>query len=158
MIEHIWSILCQKSVIDNDTNNLSLIDTLEELTVGLKVQSGIAIAEEVNVPIPYEVVSFWVRDDSSATINPLLRLELFNPSNKKTKTFEHKIEFPKGTKRLRSRLKIIGIGVTIPGTYKFVVSIKEEESKSFMKVAEIPLDVTIAKEDSSVKKNLRHQN
>ena len=57
-IEHVWSVLCEKSVIDSETNNLSLTNILEEIQISLK-EKGIIDSSEKTVPINFELVTMW---------------------------------------------------------------------------------------------------
>ena len=64
MINHIWSVLCQRSVIDSKSNNISLIDIFEKLEVNLSVpvSEGKNKVKKINVPVNYEIVSLWTYD------------------------------------------------------------------------------------------------
>jgi len=73
MILHVWSILCTRSVIDSSTNNISLIDVLEQLNVNMP--QSVSGSEPV-VPINYEFVSYWIRGDVNATPRGRARLIL----------------------------------------------------------------------------------
>jgi len=61
-IKHIWSVLCRESLINKDDNVISLNGVLEQLTVGLKPDRDGKLPEKVNIPINYEIVSFWIKE------------------------------------------------------------------------------------------------
>ena len=90
MIDHVWSILCTKAVIDKDTNLLTLVDTIEEFTIeaagvlkttpeGVEVIPSAEVpAEQLpTIPVTFEIVSLWVRrnpdepERATAKIKPL---------------------------------------------------------------------------------------
>lgn len=147
MIKHIWSILCRRSVIDSETNNISLYDSLEELSVGIKVkQQNAPLPQAINIPIDYEVVSFWMKENIEIHIQADTEIEIVLPNGSTGKSFPQKIDMPEKMQRIRARYRIKGFGVTMPGTYWFKIKIKEGGEKLFRTVSEIPLEVKIQKE------------
>lgn len=149
MIKHIWSVLCQRSVVDRDSNTISMFDMLEELSVGIKTNApeGTNNRPEgiINVPIQYDIVSFWTKEDENSDSS--LQIEFIDPNGKSLQTFNHMLEF-KEHKRLRSRIHVVGISITTVGIYTFHVKIKEKDKENFRTIAQLPLDVKIVKEDN----------
>lgn len=147
MIKHIWSILCRRSIVDSETNNISLYDSLEELSVGVKVKRQDApIPQAINIPIDYEVVSFWMKENIGSHVQADTEIEIVLPDGSSGKSFPQKIDMPEKMQRIRARYRIKGFGVSMPGTYLFRIKIKESEEKQFRTVSEIPLEVKIQKE------------
>jgi hypothetical protein len=145
MLKNIWSILCARSIIDKETNNISIYDALEQLEVEVKIKNNEGIPVAINLPIEYEVVGMWLRENTEKEIKAELIIELFNPKGKIIKTFNQSIEMPAKMKRLRSRLRIKGFTVEMPGGYLFKVKIKEADQVEFRVVSELPLEVHIKK-------------
>lgn len=146
-MKHIWSVLCRRSVIDNETNNISLYDALEEVSVGVKVKQQVApIPEVINIAIDYEVVSLWMREDSDSRVQADTEIEIIQPDGKVAKTFPQKIDLPEKMRRFRTRYRINGLTVSTQGTYWFKIKIKETNEKQFRTVSEIPLEIKIQKE------------
>ena len=146
MIKHIWSILCRKSIVDNETNNISINDVFEQLSVDLKVKKDdVDKLKLINIPIEFEVVSMWVKNDKT-NLKGNLNVEILNPKGAVVKNFEQPLEMPETMKRLRSRLRIMGLVVEQPGDYIFKISFKEEGQKLYKAVAEIPLEINLKKE------------
>jgi|GEM_PF-4752138 len=56
MARHMWTIMCSKSSIDRQTNNLSLFDIIEKIDVAVVAQ-----VDQIIVPIPFHLVTMWVR-------------------------------------------------------------------------------------------------
>ncbi|MBI2315055.1 hypothetical protein HYU93_03295 [Candidatus Daviesbacteria bacterium] len=150
MIKHIWTVLCRQSILNKDDNTISLLNVLEDLKVTIK-PSGQNIPDMskglINLPFNFELVSLWEFDNPP---RPKAQVEITyeDPSGKKLANFIQGLEIPqdKNLKRIRSRVNIQGISAGENGRYIFIVSIKEGGSKLFMKVAEIPLQITIEKE------------
>jgi len=140
-MKHIWSVLCKKTVIDQETNNISLLESLEELK--FEIRDSKLKGKAINIPFDFELVSYWIKDDSSTSKFDSL-IELYDSKKRKIAAFPGKINFPKDKKRLRTRLKIQGIGITENyGTYVFKVSVKREKDSKYSVVSEIPLDIKV---------------
>jgi len=147
MINHIWSLLCRRSVIDSETNNLSLYDILEQLTVDVKIKKGGEDkVTKINIPIEYEVISFWIKPPKIKESKSGIKLEIINPDGKIEKTFEQPLEIPKDKRRLRSRIRIKGFVADKAGNYIFRINYKEGAKGQYIKAADIPLEVILKKE------------
>jgi hypothetical protein len=138
---HVWSVLCRRSVVDSETNNLSLYDVLEQLAIELKPsQPGLEAPKNFNIPMEFEVTSLWTKGDERPVLADI-QIEQVSPSGKVISTINQKIAIPQGNKRLRTRNKVVGLNVESAGNYVFRVSVKEEDSKEFRVVSEIPLAI-----------------
>jgi hypothetical protein len=139
-MKHIWSILCEKSSIDSDTNSISLYNSLESITVDVPNN----VRGVINVPINYEIVSFWFSEEPMKKWQGEILIEMYDPSVKKLKEFRMELNnYNKIGKRMRARQKISGISLTTAGDYIFKVKYKENNNKQYETVAEIPLEVII---------------
>lgn len=145
MLNHIWSVLCRRVIIDSSTNNLTISDVLEELTVDVKTErQDTTPIKQINIPLEFEVVSFWKKEGiAKSHIKAACQVEVMNPEGKKTKDFLQVIDMPSGMKRLRTMLKVMGFVVENSGEYILKVSVKEEGDKIYKTVAELPLIVNI---------------
>ena len=63
----IWAVLCQSAVIDKDTNNVSLLNVIEEVKVPAKPPAELT-ATDLNLisPATFELVTLWTRSDPGA--------------------------------------------------------------------------------------------
>ena len=135
-MKHIWSVLCLQSIVDTDTNSLTLYDCPDELHVGLtreKVKEG----EKIIIPANFELVHLLIDKNIDKDRKFEIKIELYDPKDEKIGSIPGGFVFPKGKSRFRARMKIQGIPITSDGTYVFKVKI---EGKI---VAEIPLDIKI---------------
>jgi|SRR3989344_7063953 len=158
MLSHIWSLLCNKSLIDTDTNNISIIDVFERVDVNAKIALKNKQTLRVNIPVHFELVSFWFREKNNQVIKADVKVDFLNPTKEKIKTFSYKIEIPNNLKRLRSRLKINGLTLYTSGDYFFKIKVKEEGQKNYRIVAEIPLEVNLQLEDIREESNKKRSN
>ncbi|MBU0578764.1 hypothetical protein KKE34_05110 [Patescibacteria group bacterium] len=139
MINHIWTVLCRESVIDNQTNNVSLLNVLEQLEINIAAGVNFSKDKDLVVPISFELVSLWSRDDTKKKAIDEINISIIGHDGQKIKTLSKKIEIPKGKKRLRSRFRISGFPVKKSGIYYFVLKINNFKKE----IAKIPLEVKI---------------
>lgn len=151
-MNHIWSVLCQNTQIDIDTNNLSITNVLEQLVISVDPKN-IQTNQIINVPLTYEIVSLWSKEESEKSVHAEIILEIVDPKGNVLKSFSQKSEMPETMKRLRTRFKIQGLGLTMSGFYKFIIKVKEQNKKNLRQVAEVPLEVHISSSQKSPTKN-----
>ncbi|MDO8498570.1 MAG: hypothetical protein Q7S44_02185 [bacterium] len=142
MIKHIWSVLCQKSSVDQQSNNVSLFDVFEALEVGINPDTNIKASDnsEFIIPIQYQVVSLWTITDTGNNEGEV-RITLINPDGKEKILVNSDLKFPADKRRMRSINQIQGLPVNKNGDYHFIVELKQEEK--FQKVADLPLEVKL---------------
>lgn len=145
MIKHIWSILCRTSVINDETNNITLQNVFEQLSVNIKPSGSKKTPEKINIPIEYELVSLWLRFKEKGLLKANVVIDIIDPKGQKIKSFEQKLEFPTKYKRMRSRLKIKGLNLTTSGNYIYRVKIKEKGKDKYQLVADLPLEINLNK-------------
>lgn len=144
MIRHIWTALCRESIIDQDTNNISLLNIFERLEVGVNdLDRKIQNKEKIGVPINFEIISLWRRNSQQKDALGDVDIEVLRPDGEVSKKFSYKLEIKDPLVRMRSRFRINGFEVTTSGDYIFRVKIKEDGDKEFKTTAEVPLEVHI---------------
>lgn len=136
-MKHIWSVLCKKSIIDSETNSISLNEVLEEVT--FFIDNKELLNKPVNFPFDFEMVSYFIASKKSEKAD--MEIELFDPNNKKLGVFNQKIEFTDAKMRLRIRIKMPAIGVENNGEYWFKIKTRVANEEKFKTVAEIPLQI-----------------
>ena len=141
MIRHVWSVLCLKSVIDSESNNISLIDVLEQLNlVGLPLPSP---EDRIVVPVQYEMVSLFTRDDDGQPARGEMRLTLFGPSGRALDE-PNVVQIDLSVhERLRQRTRLAGLPIAGPGCYSFHVEYRNEGELPWQRAARVPVFVVI---------------
>lgn len=135
-MQHVWSILCRKSIIDPDTNIVNISESLEELE--LTIPELPETSSHINIPIEFELTSYWVRRGEKV---PDGLVKVFDPKNEQLGEFPFNLGFKDDFTRSRTRIKFSGLVLTTEGEYKFKVGYKKEGGKKFEQVAELPLFV-----------------
>lgn len=141
-MKHIWSILCQKSSIDFESNLLSLFDCVEEMNLVLDKEK-VSNNDKMIIPAEFQLVSFWAVQDSSDTNSLEMKGELVDPDNQVLNTFSNSFVIKKGISRFRNRTNIQGLPVTKEGRYYFKVWQRSNNEKDFKLVSELPIDIKI---------------
>jgi len=133
MIEHIWSILCSRAVIDSETNNVSIQDVIEQITVNAEpVENGF-------LPIPFELITLWDREEIDKATKGIERITFITPSGKMDVISETEIDLTKA-ERHRQRVKFPGLPINEAGRYYFKVEVKNDNDE-WKQVSAIPLKV-----------------
>jgi len=140
-MKHVWSIICQKSSIDFESNLLSLFNCLEEMSLVID-RDKISEGERIIIPAEFQLVSFWTVEDSSRDNDLEIKGELVDPAGEILNTFTNRFVIKSGTLRFRNRTNIQGLPVTKEGRYYIKVWQKDSQN-NFELVSELPIDVKI---------------
>ncbi|MBU3922692.1 hypothetical protein KJ684_00435 [Patescibacteria group bacterium] len=142
-MKHVWSILCEKTIIDIDTNSLNIHNCFDELNIniGKKERNN---NKKILIPVNFEIIHLLFDKKINQIRNPEIKIELYDPENKNIGNFSELVTFPKQKRRLRIRTKMNNLPITVEGTYNFLIKLKENKEKKYKKVSEIPLDIKIS--------------
>lgn len=133
MLEHIWSVLCSRSVIDSETNNVSIQDVIEQITINAEP------AENGFLPFPLELITLWGRKEFNEPSKGSERVIFESPSGKSEIVSEAVIDLTK-VERHRHRVRFPGLPVSETGKYYFKVETKNGDNE-WREVSAIPLKV-----------------
>lgn len=139
MIEHSWSIMCKTSIVDQDTNLISIIDVFEGFNLDM-----MKLPDDKNIALPleFEIVSMLRKNNLDVEARAELKLISLDPSGKKLgEPTLAKITIPKDKFNIRHRFKNFGFKITTEGVYRFIVQIKQEKQATFREVCSIPISI-----------------
>jgi len=145
MINHIWSVLCLHSIINESTRNVSLIEAIEQITI---TEPSLPKGEEGRLPISFDLVSLWSRESNSQASRGLIRLSFLSPDNVEIKSFDYHVDLSKNL-RMHTTTRIYGLSFRGPGIYHFRVQLREENETEWRDVASIPLQIVLQPSESS---------
>ena len=136
MAKHVWSVLCRRAILDKSTNNVSLIDSLENIefvpTKPLQEGRWSIFAFETTL------VSFLVRSDDNVPEQPKIRVQLVAPDGKASgQEVIATVNLSEHT-RARNFFQFQTMGFWSSGTHNFVVSL-ELENEGWEAFAEVPV-------------------
>lgn len=135
MIDHVWTVLCSKSIIDKDSNSISLLEVIEQIT-------GRGVKGEAVVPIPMELVSLWARTDPEKPARGRARVCLIEPDGSERDPFEIDIDLMT-YQRSRTRFQMSGLPIRLAGRYYFRIEIHTQGEEGWGEVSRIPLEVVL---------------
>jgi len=142
MIKHVWSILCEKSILDQETNNVSITNAIEQLNLSLKGKPDkLSLKKGIYIPFNLEIVTFLCTEDVANVIEGEYKIEIKAPDGKLLQEYETHVQ--SNNKRLRVRNRNIGLKVIESGVYKFNIFLKEKGEEQYRKVAELPVEVML---------------
>ena len=139
-MKNIWSIIVSKTVIDRNSNMISLFDCIEQLNVNVdkKIVDNNKIKK---LSTKFEIVSLWKDNEISKERSGEFIIELYDPSNKKINKFESTFVMPKSMKRMRTIITFEGFPMTVEGEYIFKIKFRKNKNDKYKQVSELPLEV-----------------
>ena len=144
-----WSVLSSGVVVDQQTNNISLFNVIEEITIPkdkllkLKTDDG---KNMLGVPVSFNLLSVWRRIGKSGLISADIKVQIFDPTGKTRDVSNEPIQLAEKIQRLRLIMKWAGIKVGSSGIYTFKILKKEKGEKSFSEAGTIDLKINIVEE------------
>jgi hypothetical protein len=136
MIQHAWTVLCTKCIVDPESRNATLVEVLDQLNV--PTPPGFPII----VPIQMDLVTAWFRGNPDVPERGTGRISLLMPDGSSTAAQEYVIdmtEFPRSRTITRSG----GIIINGAGTYSFRVEVRDDGTADWRLAASLPLSVVL---------------
>ncbi len=138
-MRHIWTVICRLYLVDQLSNNPSLVDVLERISF----KTDAPLEHRIDIPVQLHIVSLWAKDHSdSATRN--IKVRFLSPDAEELFQIEHAIEFDTHS-RIRVNGQIGSLPYTGDGTYEFEVCCQVDGEWSL--VALIPLELVREDQD-----------
>lgn len=134
MVDHVWSVLCSRAVIDKETNNVSIQNILERVTVGAEPEPGLAL------PIEHEIITFWTRGDLESPERATMRIKYVTPSGHEFAVHQQDIDLTKHA-NYRTRVRSLTLRYVETGRHFFNIELKPESVEEWRRVASIPIDM-----------------
>lgn len=136
MIDHVWTVVCSRSVIDRDSNNVTLQNVLEQVTITKELEAEQAAV----IPMRFEVVTLWARSDFDKPAEGEQRLTLISPSGESLLTGKGKIDLSE-FRRYRYRARFDGFPTKGVGRYIFRVECRVNDRAAWHRAADIPFEI-----------------
>ena len=151
-VKCLWAVLCQSSVVDSQSNNVSLHNVLEQLNIEATPQdSKQQVADKdavIKVPFHFQIVALWKNlTEKKQGLKADLKVKFIDPKGDLVQELINTLDFPKDKPRNRV---IIGsdailVNMNRSGEYRFILEVREPESTDFKEAFSIPLEVAIKK-------------
>lgn len=134
MIDHVWTVVCSRAVIDRESNNVSLQNIIEQINIKGEPIPDTAVA------IQLEVVTLWARANTDGPSRGSTHLTLLSPSGKALGSFESEVDLSE-YQRFRTRTHFQALPVTESGRYNFRVELQNEGESEWHQVAMVPVEI-----------------
>lgn len=152
-MKNIWSIICEKSSIDSQTNLLSLFNCIEEIKLEID-KTKMPKSDKIVIPASLQLISFWIIEEPAKENSADIKVNFVDPKGNVLNEFVKTLKTKKNEKRLRSVINIQGIPITDSGRYYY--KILQKKGNKFEVVSEVPFDINMSykKLDNGSIKNL----
>jgi hypothetical protein len=138
-MEHSWTVLCHRVIIDRETNRLTLVDTIESLRIQGK-RADFPQAPIVIFKLDCVLASHWTRSDIERPEKSRFRLTLLDPSGAIvpfTDPHPNILEVDLTEKSsVRTQNQFLGLPIGESGRYVFLVEM--EVGDRWEPVARVP--------------------
>jgi hypothetical protein len=140
MINHIWTVICSKSIIDRESNNISLSNVLEQINItrSAEFEEGKAGL----IPINYELVTLWMREREDQPDRIMAKITFISSSGPLPPANEFEVDLSQHI-RTRTILRGNGLPFNEPGIYYFQIEVQKATLGDWEIVAKIPLQILI---------------
>ncbi len=130
----IWAVLCQRILVDRETNSVSYIETIEGLD---------ATQLPLSAP-PMTLGTLWKRQSEDDVLRMRVRIEA--PGDKKALSHELP-EYPFGPNpRIRVNVYLGGVLIREPGEHHIIV--EQRVGQEWREEVRIPLDVALVQQET----------
>jgi|AntAceMinimDraft_18_1070375.scaffolds.fasta_scaffold89650_2 hypothetical protein len=140
-MKNVWSIICEKSSIDSQTNLLSLFNCIEEMKLEID-KNKMPKTDKLVIPVNFQLISLWTIENHAKENMLEIKVEFIDPKGRILNEFPNTLKSKKGDKRLRSITNIQGMQITEGGRYYYRIS--QKKGNQFEIASETPLDVNLS--------------
>lgn len=149
MPSHIWSVVCYKGSLDSFTNQVSLIDIIENINVrlGNELVAVVASGKTPMLPIKMEVVSFWERSERDTPESFEMRVALLCPDGTQRTPNQAFRPDLRTAPRARTFNRLDRFPYRGPGKYMFQIQCRDGEQDEWVTAGTVPVDVILEKSD-----------
>ncbi len=150
-----WTILCHRGIIEQDSNQISLISAIEKVTLrkavlpeGTDVESMEDLLEKSDValiPLKMQLVSYWTRSKRAEPETGLTRAQISGPNGKVLTALETEVDLTEHINR-RTILKTDFFPFVGEGVYRVAAHMRPNSTARWRLCAESFVEAVVAKE------------
>ena len=134
-MRHCWTILCRKAIVDQATNAVTLIESIEAIA-----GKGTAPVQPEALPLELTVATLWCRSTRGEAETGTARLRLLAPDGKQLACSEYPVDL---TTHERRRNFLTFNGIPFRGAGRYDWSVEERIGEDWAEVSKIPLDIEV---------------
>lgn len=146
-MQHIWTVLCRRCLVDNRSNVASLIEVVEQISLkpGPEMTEG---GEGGIAPLSSELVTLWGRSELAQPEHGQVRTRFLRPDGTQVgDTTEYDVDLtshPRG----RHIIGILALPIQEAGRHVFAIDLHRDGE--WVEAARIPLQVLIDTPEQSI--------
>jgi len=133
VIEHVWTVVCSRAVVDQRSNNISLQNVVEQISLNGTPTPGTGLR------FPLDVMSLWARADLDRPAQGRGRLRFLSPTGALITETEFEIDVSGTHRRYRATIHLEGFPLDGSGKYTFHTDFWE--GTEWLEVASVPLEI-----------------
>ena len=143
----LWALLCRNTITDKETNNISLIEVVDELTIpGPPPQTPDATVDEPSPIFNLYLVALWSRSDIDEPEEGDTRIRAITPDDRHAVSPELHVDLTEAVRaRSIGRLVRSPFVVSRQGVYRFKLEARTTTS-DWIEMFEAPLWISIQTE------------
>ena len=130
----VWSVLCAHPIVDQQTNNVSLINVIEQVQVSLSAIGPFP----VTIPMGWSIVTLWRREDLDHPEQRVGRLRILGPGGGQLGEALFEIDLSEH-ERARTIATQTHLVLERIGTHRFIIEVQEDDTWDFR--ADLPVEV-----------------
>lgn len=153
MIQHVWTILCRLSVVSQETNNVSLIEILEEANIPIPPPANLGPGF---VPAVVDVVTLWSRQDDNQPALGSARVLLISPSGIQLNEIVYEVDL-REPRRFRHTSRMIGLPAQDEGRYHFRLAYRLQGTDDWVDAGSLPIWINVMRPNERAGGNGRPQ-
>jgi len=148
-IKHVWTILCEQCIVDENKKMISLINSVENLNVSIAPTDSNAKdligKQQISLPTKLCLVSYFYKTDSKRNENSkiYLTIDFVDPTGQLLKSNELEAELKDNMAGLRIVANIEAISIVNEGLYSFRIGVRDKKQNKPTYETEIPLKISI---------------
>jgi len=138
-VEHIWSVLCQQPLINEETKTISLIETVERVTFRFAKNPKTEALRAI--PLSIVLVSTWWRSEPEMPESGKMRVLVQDPDGNELKALKSPVVVIdlNNSLRFRANLHFQNLPFVKTGIYK--VMVQSEKNSRWKNVAILPIEL-----------------
>ena len=137
MPRHVWTVLCSNTSIDNQTNNISLFEVVE----GLSLPGEAPADRDIALPVKLVLVTLWARSNPEVPEGGNGRFRFVAPDSRMLQTGEHELQLQGEYIRSRNLSRLEVIPLHGPGFYEYTIEYRTPNEADWVEVKRVPLEV-----------------
>jgi hypothetical protein len=132
MIEHAWTVVCDRTRTDRDTGSITL-DAIDQLGFDGRLRDDVYV-----VPYAIEIVSLWFRAEPNGPESARVNINFRGPRGENVAQFPIELAFAH-SRRVRTRHMLRNLMIVGAGVYHFVIELMQ--GGQLNEVAKVPFEI-----------------